>query len=74
MLIRLKNPLKSPFSINFTAFRSNDLIELMSFSKIPVIRAIVPPDTPGITLAAPIPIPLKKSEIDSRNCIKTKEL
>ena len=28
-------------------------------SKIPVIRAIVPPETPGITLAAPMAIPLK---------------
>ena len=37
-----------------------DLIELISLSKIPVINAIVPPDTPGITFAAPIPNPLRK--------------
>ena len=30
-----------------------------SGSKIPVINAIVPPDTPGTTSAAPIAIPLK---------------
>jgi hypothetical protein len=32
----------------------------MRRSKTPVISAIVPPETPGMTFAAPIPRPFKK--------------
>ena len=39
--------------------RSKDFIEWISSSKIPDMRAIVPPETPGIILAAPIPTPFK---------------
>ena len=47
--------------ISFKALVSNDLSELIKFSYIPVIKAIVPPETPGITLAIPMPIPLINS-------------
>ena len=33
----------------------------MRRTNTPVIKAIVPPETPGITLAAPIAIPFKKT-------------
>ena len=55
----------SPFNINLMAVRLNDFIAFINLSNIPVIRAIVPPDTPGITLAAPIPIPFITIAIDS---------
>ena len=41
------------------ALRFTDLIELINSSYIPVIKAIVPPETPGTTSAAPIAIPFK---------------
>jgi len=42
------------------AVRLKDFKALIRRSKIPVIKAIVPPETPGITLAEPTPIPFKK--------------
>ena len=36
-----------------------DLMEPSSSSYMPVRKAIVPPDTPGITSAAPMPMPLR---------------
>ena len=54
------NPLISPLNNNFNAVRLNDFRALIKRSKIPVISAIVPPETPGITLAVPTAIPLKK--------------
>ena len=50
----LKSPLKKSFQI-FT--EANALIAAIRREYIPVIRAMVPPDTPGTTLAAPIPKP-----------------
>ena len=50
---------KIPENNNLTAFRLKDFKELINCSYIPVTKAIVPPDTPGITLAAPIPKPLR---------------
>jgi hypothetical protein len=35
-----------------------DFKEFINCSYIPVTKAIVPPETPGITLAAPMPKPL----------------
>ncbi len=58
-------PLKSPFKTNRKAAKSKDLIAFIKRSKTPVIKAIVPPETPGITFAAPIAIPLKKTTINS---------
>ena len=55
--------LNFPLKRSFTAVMLNDFKALISLSKIPVMRAIVPPDTPGITLAEPIPMPLKKFAI-----------
>ena len=46
---------------NFNAVRLTDFRECISSSYIPVINAIVPPDTPGIISEAPIPIPLRVS-------------
>ena len=40
----------------------NLLIASKSLGYIPVIRAIVPPDTQGTISAAPIAIPFKKNE------------
>jgi hypothetical protein len=49
---------------NLIAVKLQDFNALIKRSKMPVIKAIVPPDTPGITLAEPIPIPLKKFAIN----------
>ena len=43
------------------AFVLNDFKEFIRSSYILVIKAIVPPETPGITFAIPIPIPLRNS-------------
>jgi adenine/guanine phosphoribosyltransferase-like PRPP-binding protein len=51
--------LKRPVKKSFSAVISNDFIAFINRSKIPVINAIVPPETPGITLAAPIPNPFR---------------
>ena len=55
----LKKSLNRPLKNNAMALPSNDFMALISLSKTPVIRATVPPDTPGITLAAPIAIPFR---------------
>lgn len=55
-----------PSSLNFPLNKScnavilNYLRQFISRSNIPVRSAIVPPETPGITLAEPIPIPFNK--------------
>jgi hypothetical protein len=54
------NSLNLPVKNNLIAVKLQDFNALIKRSKIPVIRAIVPPETPGITLAEPMPIPLKK--------------
>ena len=41
---------------------SNDFNEFISSSYIPVTNAIVPPETPGITLAIPIAIPFRNNK------------
>ena len=48
---------------NSIAFRFNDLRELINSSYISVMRAIVPPETPGITFAIPMAIPFMKRTI-----------
>jgi len=63
MLVCWIKPLMLNDVINFRAFILNDLSELISSSYIPVIKAIVPPETPGTTLAIPIAIPLIKRVI-----------
>ena len=44
---------------------SIDFNELIKSSYISVIKAIVPPETPGITLALPLPFLLKIKKNDS---------
>ena len=56
----LANSLNFPVKNNLIAVRLHDFNALIKRSKIPVISAIVPPETPGITLAEPTPSPLKK--------------
>ena len=46
---------------SFKVLRSTLFMELINSSYIPTIKAIVHPDTPGTTSAAPIPIPFKVS-------------
>jgi hypothetical protein len=46
---------------NLSAVRSKDCMELSNSSYIPVIKAIVPPDTPGTTSAPPMAIPLRNN-------------
>lgn len=48
-------------AMSFNAFRSIDFKDLIKSSYISVIKAIVPPDTPGMMLAMPIAIPLMNS-------------
>ena len=45
------------------AVESKELIEPTSSSKMPVMKAMVPPLTPGITSAAPMAAPLSTSII-----------
>ncbi len=45
---------------SFAALKSSDLSACIKRSKMPVISAIVPPETPGMTLAPPTPKPFKK--------------
>ncbi len=47
------------FKINLSEFAFMDLIESISSSYIPVIKAIVPPETPGIISAIPMKKPFK---------------
>ena len=60
MSVCAANPLKSRFSNNFSALILKDLMLLIMRSKTPVISAMVPPDTPGITLAVPMAKPFRK--------------
>ena len=55
------NPEISIEVISFNDLVSNDLSEFIKSSYMPVISAIVPPETPGITLAIPMLIPFIKS-------------
>ena len=48
-----------PWKRSLVVLKLKDFRELISLSKIPVRKAIVPPLTPGMTFAAPIPIPLR---------------
>ena len=41
--------------------RSNDFKSFINLSYMPEIKATVPPETPGITFAAPIANPFRKS-------------
>ena len=56
----LANSLNLPVKNNLIAVKLRDFKASINLSKMPVINAIVPPDTPGITLAEPTPIPFKK--------------
>ena len=47
------------FKINLSEFEFMDFIESISSSYMPVIKAIVPPETPGIISAIPMKIPFK---------------
>jgi len=47
------------FKINLSEFVFMDFIESISSSYMPVIKAIVPPETPGIISATPMKIPFK---------------
>ena len=47
------------FKINLSEFVFMDFIESISSSYIPVMKAIVPPETPGMISAIPIKIPFK---------------
>ena len=47
------------FKINLSEFVFMDFIESISSPYIPVIKAIVPPETPGIISAIPMKIPFK---------------
>ena len=57
-LICVQNCLNFPLNRSLTAVILIAFIEPTSSSYIPVMKAIVPPDTPGITSAAPMQIPL----------------
>jgi len=46
------------FLIFFRVFKPIEFMEEINSSYIPEIKAIVPPDTPGTTSAAPIAMPL----------------
>ena len=46
-------------TISLKKVRLKERMALISFSYIPSIRAIVPPDTPGTTSAAPMQKPLR---------------
>jgi len=48
-------------SKRFTKMASNERIDLISSSYIPRISAMVPPETPGTTSAAPIQKPLMET-------------
>ena len=53
--ILLQNSLNSPLRRSFqTEMSISEFMASMISEKMPVSNAIVPPDTPGITLAAPI--------------------
>ena len=56
------NELKSNLKRYLKAVLSNDFNEFISSSYIPVTNAIVPPETPGITLATPIAIPFRNNK------------
>ena len=47
------------FKINLSEFVFMDFIESISSSYMPVIKAIVPPETPGIISAIPMKTPFK---------------
>jgi hypothetical protein len=53
-LIFFQNSASLSLVSNLNASASMDLIEKRSSSYMPVIKAMVPPDTPGTTSAAPM--------------------
>ena len=57
-LMCFQNSLILPLSSSLTASALMDAIEPTNSSYIPIMKAIVPPDTPGITSAAPMQAPL----------------
>ena len=57
--------MKFPLNNSCKAFKLNDLKEYIKRSKIPVISAMVPPETPGMMLPTPIARPLKNKMIYS---------
>jgi hypothetical protein len=63
----VENSLNLSLKRSLIAFKSNALIASMSRSYIPVKNATVPPETPGITLAAPIALPFNKRNKSSIN-------
>ena len=54
------NSLNFPVKNSLIAVKLQDFNAFIKRSKMPVIKAIVPPETPGMTLAEPTPSPLKK--------------
>ena len=60
-LMCFQNLIIFPVRSRRIALVSKEFIEATSSSKMPVMKAIVPPLTPGITSAAPIPIPFSDS-------------
>lgn len=57
--ISLQNNENLSLKSNFNEFEFTDFIESINSSYIPVIKAIVPPETPGIISAIPIKTPFK---------------
>ena len=56
-LICFQNALNCPLKRRRTASALMDAIEATNSSYMPIMKAIVPPDTPGITSAAPMHAP-----------------
>jgi len=58
--VTLANSLILPLRSNLKVPIPKDFMEFINLSNMPVMRAMVPPDTPGIILAKPTAIPLSK--------------
>jgi len=58
--VTLANSLSLPLRSNLKVPIPKDFMEFINLSNMPVMRAMVPPDTPGIILAKPTAIPLSK--------------
>ena len=66
-LISFQNSLNLPLKNSFTASALIAASDATNLSYIPIMKAMVPPDTPGITSAAPIHAPLTAVNIYSEN-------
>ena len=65
MSVSFAHCLNFPWKRSLVVLKLKDFSELISLSKIPVRNAMVPPLTPGMTFAAPTPIPLSVRSVYS---------